>query len=54
MRYFGLILIIGVLAWDIDALRVGCPLYIVAVFFAGHLFDYLTVGRIINRVSYLN
>ena len=57
MKYLGLALIIAVLVWDVDAMRphVAAHSYItlcyVAAFFVGHLTDYLTIGRIVNRIS---
>lgn len=53
MRYFGLALTIAVVLWDIDAVRVGCPVYIVAIFLVGHVTDYVTIGRFTNRASAL-
>jgi hypothetical protein len=53
----GLILIIAVLAWDADAMRPHVAahswvtLAYVCVFFVGHLVDYLTVGRLVNRME---
>jgi hypothetical protein len=51
----GLLLILAVLAWDADAMiphieaRSWLTLGYVCVFFVGHLVDYLTVGRLVNR-----
>lgn len=49
---FGLVLIIAVLAWDVDAMlphiaaHSWLTLAYVCVFFVGHLVDYLTIGRL--------
>jgi protein-S-isoprenylcysteine O-methyltransferase Ste14 len=48
----GLVLILAVLAWDVDAMvphfqaHSWLTLGYVCVFFVGHLVDYLTVGRL--------
>lgn len=53
----GLVLIIAVLAWDADAMiphveaHSWLTLGYVCVFFIGHLVDYLTVGRLVNRME---
>jgi hypothetical protein len=53
----GLVLIIAVLAWDVDAMvphieaRSWLTLGYVAIFFVGHLVDYLTIGRLVNRMQ---
>lgn len=53
----GLVLIIAVLAWDADAMiphveaHSWFTLGYVCVFFIGHLVDYLTVGRLVNRME---
>jgi hypothetical protein len=54
-RLFGLILIVLVSAWDVDAMRAHiaahswATLAFVSLFLASHLLDYLTVGRLIHR-----
>jgi hypothetical protein len=55
VRLFGVILILLVSAWDVDAMRAHIAahswttLAFVSLFLAAHLSDYLTVGRIVNR-----
>ncbi len=54
-RIFGVVMIVLVSAWDVDAMRPHVAahswytLAFVAVFLAAHLGDYLTVGRLIHR-----
>jgi hypothetical protein len=54
-RIFGLVMIVLVSAWDVDAMRPHIAahswytLAFVAFFLAAHLGDYLTVGRLIHR-----
>ena len=54
-RAFGLVMILLVGAWDMDAMRPHLAahswytLFLVGLFFAAHLGNYLTVGRLINR-----
>jgi hypothetical protein len=54
-RLFGLIMIVLVGAWDIDAMRPHIAahswytLALVALFLVAHVGDYLTVGRILHR-----
>jgi hypothetical protein len=53
----GLVLIIAVLGWDADAMiphveaHSWVTLAYVSLFFVGHLVDYLTVGRLMNRMQ---
>lgn len=53
----GLVMILAVLAWDVDAMRPHVAahswltLAYVSIFFLGHLVDYLTIGRIVNRMQ---
>jgi hypothetical protein len=55
VRLFGVILILLVSGWDVDAMRAHIAahswttLAFVSLFLAAHLSDYLTVGRIVNR-----
>jgi hypothetical protein len=55
-RWFGLALAIAVLAWDVDAMlphiaaHSWLTLGYVSIFFVGHALDYLTLGRIIDRL----
>lgn len=57
MKTIGLVLIIAVLAWDADAMRPHIAahswltLVYVSIFFVGHLVDYLTIGRLVNRMK---
>jgi hypothetical protein len=54
-RIFGLVMILLVSAWDVDAMRPHIvahswyTLAFVALFLAAHVGDYLTVGRLIHR-----
>lgn len=54
---FGLVLILAVLAWDVDAMiphiaaKSWLTLIYVSIFFVGHLVDYLTIGRMVNRIQ---
>ena len=54
-RIFGMVMIVLVSAWDVDAMRPHIAahswytLAFVALFLAAHLVDYLTVGRLIHR-----
>jgi hypothetical protein len=54
-RIFGIVMIVLVSAWDVDAMRPHIAahswytLAFVALFLAAHLGDYLTVGRLIHR-----
>jgi hypothetical protein len=54
-RAFGLVMILFVGAWDVDAMRPHLAahswytLMLVGLFLAAHLGDYLTVGRLIHR-----
>jgi hypothetical protein len=54
-RAFGLVMIVLIGAWDIDAMRPHIAahswytLLLVGLFLAAHVGDYLTVGRLINR-----
>jgi len=56
-RWFGLALAIAVLSYDLDATRVHIAAHswltmcYVLIFFVGHAVDYLTIGRIVNRLS---
>jgi hypothetical protein len=56
-RLFGLILFIAISVWDLDAMRPHIAahswdtLAFVSLFLAAHLSDYLTVGRIVNRLD---
>jgi hypothetical protein len=56
-RLFGLIMILMVTAWDMDAMRPHIAahswytLAFVALFLAVHLSDYLTVGRLVTRID---
>jgi hypothetical protein len=56
-RIFGAILIALICAWDMDAMRPHIAahswgtLALVALFLIVHLTDYLTVGRIVNRLD---
>ena len=49
MRWFGVAMIVAVLAWDADAIRCGVAWYIVLVFAVGHSLDYLTTGNLALR-----
>ncbi len=54
-QIFGMVMIVLVSAWDVDAMRPHIAahswytLAFVAIFLAAHLGDYLTVGRLIHR-----
>ncbi|MGA9718552.1 MAG: hypothetical protein WBQ79_09760, partial [Acidobacteriaceae bacterium] len=54
-QVFGMVMIVLVSAWDVDAMRPHIAahswytLAFVALFLAAHLGDYLTVGRLIHR-----
>lgn len=54
-RIFGMVMIVLVSAWDVDAMRPHIAahswytLAFVTIFLAAHLVDYLTVGRLIHR-----
>jgi hypothetical protein len=56
-RLFGLIMILMVSAWDMDAMRIHIAarswytLAFVALFLVVHVSDYLTVGRLVNRID---
>ena len=56
-RLFGLIMIVMVSAWDMDAMRIHIAarswytLAFVALFLVVHVSDYLTVGRLVNRID---
>lgn len=56
-RIFGLIMILLVSAWDMDAMRPHIAahswytLAFVALFLAVHLSDYLTVGQLVTRID---
>lgn len=56
-RCFGLALAIAVAINDVDAMRVHVAMHswltlaYVSIFFVGHLTDYLTIGRIVNRME---
>lgn len=56
-KTLGLVLIIAVLVWDADAMKAHVvahswlTLAYVSIFFIGHLVDYLTIGRIVNRMQ---
>lgn len=58
-RLFGLIMILMVCAWDVDAMRPHIAAHswytlgLVAVFLFVHLSDYLTVGRFVTRLDLL-
>jgi hypothetical protein len=58
-QIFGLVMIVLVSAWDVDAMRPHIAahswytLAFVALFLAAHLGDYLTVGRLIQRFDRL-
>jgi len=58
-RLFGLIMILMVCAWDVDAMRPHIAAHswytlgFVAVFLIVHLSDYLTVGRFVTRLDLL-
>jgi hypothetical protein len=58
-QLFGLILIVLVSAWDMDAMRAHIArhswttLAIVISYLFVHLFNYLTVGRLIHRLDAL-
>lgn len=54
-RAFGLVMIVLVAGWDVDAMRPHLAahswytLFLVGLFFTAHIGDYLTVGRLIHR-----
>jgi hypothetical protein len=56
-RIFGIILIVLISAWDMDAMRPHIvahswgTLGLVALFLVVHLSDYLTVGRLVNHLD---
>jgi hypothetical protein len=56
-RLFGLIMILMVSAWDMDAMRPHIAAHswytlgLVALFLIVHLSDYLTVGRFVTRLD---
>jgi hypothetical protein len=56
-RIFGIILIVLISAWDMDAMRPHIAahswgtLAFVALFLIVHLSDYLTVGRLVNHLD---
>jgi hypothetical protein len=56
-RLFGLIMILMVSAWDMDAMRPHIAahswytLAFVALFLVVHVSDYLTVGRLVTRID---
>jgi hypothetical protein len=58
-RIFGLIMILMVSAWDMDAMRPHIAAHswytlgLVALFLIVHLSDYLTVGRLVTRIDSL-
>jgi hypothetical protein len=58
-KLLGLVMITLVCAWDVDAMRVHIvahswlTLSYVSIFLAGHMLDYLTVGRIVNRLEWV-
>jgi hypothetical protein len=58
-RLFGLIMILMVSAWDMDAMRPHIAahswytLALVALFLIVHLSDYLTVGQLVTRIDSL-
>jgi hypothetical protein len=59
-RIFGLVMIVLVGAWDVDAMRPHIAahswytLALVALFLVAHVGDYLTVGRLIHRFDLLD
>ena len=58
-RLFGLIMILMVSAWDMDAMRPHIAAHswytlgLVAIFLIVHLSDYLTVGQLVTRLDSL-
>ena len=56
-RIFGIILIVLISAWDMDAMRPHIAAHswgtlgLVALFLVVHLSDYLTVGRLVNHLD---
>jgi hypothetical protein len=58
-RVFGFILFLLICAWDVDAMRPHIAarswttLAFVSLFLAAHLSDYLTIGRLVNRLDSL-
>jgi hypothetical protein len=56
-RLFGIIMIVLIGAWDVDAMRPHiaahswATLAFVSLFLVVHLSDYLTVGRLVNRIN---
>jgi hypothetical protein len=56
-RIFGIILIVLISAWDMDAMRPHIAahswgtLALVTLFLIVHLSDYLTVGRLVNHLD---
>lgn len=59
MRITGALMIIAVLAWDVDAMvphvaaRSWLTLAYVSIFFVGHLLDYLTTGTLASAAQEL-
>jgi hypothetical protein len=59
-RLFGFILFLLISAWDVDAMRPHIAahswptLAFVSLFLAAHMSDYLTVGRLVNRLDSLS
>lgn len=56
MKRLGVLLISAVSVWDIDAMRPHIAqhswvtLGYVSMFLIGHVTDYLTIGRLVNRL----
>lgn len=56
MKRLGVFLISAVAMWDVDAMRphVAAHSWVtlgyVSLFLVGHLTDYLTIGRLVNRL----
>ena len=56
-RIFGIVLIVLISAWDMDAMRPHIAAHswgtlgLVALFLVVHLSDYLTVGRLVNHLD---
>lgn len=49
MRALTIIVATALFIWDMDAIRVGAPIYLVSFFLAGHMADVLTTGSLAAR-----
>jgi hypothetical protein len=58
-KWVGLVMILAVVAWDCDAMKAHIVAHSwltlgwVSIYLVAHLTDYMTLGRIVNRLEWV-